>query len=796
MPQLSESTDRATDWSNSRPLLRRGLMAALLLAITAPLVVWGSQKGIRSMFNAPLLWVDRDAPARKDFNQFLELFGAHEMIVVTWPGCTINDPKLVAAADALRAVRQQRADDGKAELFNQVLSGKSVLEALMEPPIDLSRKAALKRLEGVLVGHDGETSCLVVELTDAGGIGRRETIPLIKDTVAEVVEIPSDQLILSGPATDGLAIDNESIRSIEAYSIPSTIISLMLCWFCLRSVWLTIPILLVGIWGQGFMLASVYFSSSTMNAILIVLPALIFMLTVSAGVHLANYFLEEVKDGPNPDAPRRALEKAKGPCILAALTTVIGLVSLAVSEVQPIRQFGLLGAFGLVVCVFFLFWLIPGVLAFRLRRNPEAFAPSATSSLYTSLWSFNHLSHWIYKFGLPVRIACIGLMIGCGWGLFHLRTTVDVVSLLDEEDRAVRDFQWIQEKISPLVPIEVVVHFDQNSDLDLLQRLIVLQAVQKRFSEVDGVDGEMSALTFLPELPLRTGIGGQVRRSVFLKQVADSRQSFIDGNYLADTADGEAWRISARIPGKEDFNYGNFLGDLQSQLAPVVAKVESRGVTVTSTGVLTLVYQIQEALLDDLFKSFLTALVLVAITMMITLRSFMSGLLAMLPNIFPTMVLFGALGWGNSPIDIGSVMTASVALGIAVDGTFHFLKWFVYSVQQGNSQETAIRTAYQHCGPALVQTTVICACGLLVYSFSGFLPVRNFAWVLLMMLVTALVGDMILLPALLSGWLGKILTKVNRHHIEANNRVTLATSSPPAPHQGYSSTLSHEQSSQ
>ncbi len=117
----------------------------------------------------------------------------------------------------------------------------------------------------------------------------------------------------------------------KTYSVPSALISLVLCWVCLRSLWLTVPILIIAVFGQGLVLAAVYYSGDAMNAILIVLPALVFVLTVSAGVHLANYFLEEVDSDSAADAPRRAMFKAKGPCALAALTTAIGLASLCIS---------------------------------------------------------------------------------------------------------------------------------------------------------------------------------------------------------------------------------------------------------------------------------------------------------------------------------------------------------------------------------------------------------------------------------------------------------------------------------
>jgi len=740
--------------------VRLAVAVSLVLLLSAPMAVIGSDLGLRSMFNAPLLWVDRDAPARSSFNEFLELFGAHDLIVVSWPGCDVDDERLQNAADAVQRLQETRADSGDEALFNHVLTGKTMLDTLTQSPIDLSRRAATQRLKGVVVGDDGVTSGIVIELTEYGAIERRITIDLVQQTVAEAADVSRDELIMSGPAIDGLAIDDESMRSINTYSVPSILISAVLCWICLRSVWLTIPILIVGAWAQGLMLAAIYYSGSTMNAILIVLPALVFVLSVSVGIHLAHYFLEELEVGQFLDAPKRAIQKAIVPCSLAAVTTAIGLASLGISSVEPVRQFGYFGAFGVLVCMALLFMLLPGFMVVYLKLSTREKTTETTSIEPSS--SITRLADVVCRHATVLRAICLIAMVGFGFGLFKLRTTIDVISLLSEENRAIQDFHWIENNIGPLVPIEVVIHFDNESNVEPIDRLKIIAAVQKQISELENLNGTISAVTFIPAFPQTRGLGGTVRRNVFLSQLNRSRQKLIDSHYLAVTESGESWRIGARIRGQSDFDYGEFLDRLQAKVDYVLTEAEAagfEGVSSSSTGVLVLVYRIQKMLLADLFQSFLTALVLVAIVMVIALRSLPGGLIAMLPNVFPTMILFGIMGWADHAIDIGTVMTASVALGIAVDGTFHFIKWFMHSVGEGATNERAIAIAYERCGGALVQTTIICACGLLIYTFSGFLPVRHFAWVLMMMLVTALVGDLILLPALLAGRLGNQLRR-------------------------------------
>src|SRR5690606_7806997 len=102
------------------------------------------------------------------------------------------------------------------------------------------------------------------------------------------------------------------------------------------------------------------------------------------------------------------------------------------------------------------------------------------------------------------------------------------------------------------------------------------------------------------------------------------------------------------------------------------------------------------------------------------------------------------------------------ALGIAVDDTIHFLSWFGRGVSEGLPRRKSIRLAFERCSGAMLQTTVICGLGLLVFSLSAFVPTSRFAWLMASMLGMGLIGDLILLPALLAGPLGRFFEKPPR----------------------------------
>jgi hypothetical protein len=107
-------------------------------------------------------------------------------------------------------------------------------------------------------------------------------------------------------------------------------------------------------------------------------------------------------------------------------------------------------------------------------------------------------------------------------------------------------------------------------------------------------------------------------------------------------------------------------------------------------------------------------------------------------------------------VDIGTMMTASVAMGVAVDDTIHFLNWFRTGIRQGLPRRDAIIQAYERCAQAMTQTTLIGGLGLFVFALSTFTPTQRFGTLMLFLLAAALVGDLLFLPAILAGPLGRM----------------------------------------
>ncbi|NBW96608.1 MAG: hypothetical protein EBR28_07710 [Planctomycetia bacterium] len=282
----------------------------------------------------------------------------------------------------------------------------------------------------------------------------------------------------------------------------------------------------------------------------------------------------------------------------------------------------------------------------------------------------------------------------------------------------------------------------------------------------------MSAATFLPDEPAASGIRGAARKAVVARKLEQGLAGLVDMRIIREVAGEQLWRVTARTSALSGLDYGDFLAEVRRRVDPLVAARDgaARGLAVEYTGVMPLVNAIQKTLLHDLFSSFLSACLVITAVMMAAERSVGAGLVAMIPNVFPMILLFGLLGWTQLPLDIGSVMTASIALGMAVDGTFHFLTFFrrgLASTTDGRPADlhariAAVQAAFRNSAAALTESAMVCGLGILVFAGSSFAPSRRFAWMLSLLVAAALVGDLVLLPALLTTPLGRFFRMASR----------------------------------
>ena len=724
---------------------KRALIACVCMVISIPFILWGAKLSFESMHNSPVSWLPDGSEPREALLEFSAEFDTEDMLVVSWEGCTIDDPRLPKFAEIISSKSDEQL--ANTNLSGVVLDGFHAIERLIYD-VDLSRQEAIDRLRGLLVGRDGETSCALLPTMLRNHHYRAHTFEFVLAAAGEA-GVPSDDVHMAGALVEGVSIDRASNESFRSFVIPSAILVSIVCWICLRSWRLSSTVLMVAGYSGAAVIGALPLFHIKLNAVLVVMAPLLMVLTVSAGVHLVNYYLDELRKGTD-DPVRAAIRAGWWPCTFCTLTTAIGMGSLTLSEIVPVKQFGALTAGGVIFSLCMLLLLLPGAMQWHFRsasvggRSPGDHSPRwvRTTEMTRRAWA-------------PIVVLGLALMVTGVYGIMQVQTSVNVMKLLPNEHWLVQDYQWMENRLGPLVPIEVLLRFEEDCPLDDLQRAEVVRNVENKMHGIESLGSVFSGTTFLPDIPGEGGFQGTFQRAVFRRQMPEIKEQLEDSSWLAVNDDRQVWRVSARVPAFGNEGYDELMAVVRREVNHAIAHEMVEGLEVSYTGIAPVVSHSQNLLLNDLFRSLVAAVGLVALVLTIVFRSVRAGLVAMIPNVFPTVVLFGGMGLAGFPVDIGTVMTARVALGIAVDDTIHFLTWFRREQLACGSRPEAVRRAFAHSASAMMQTTTVCGLGLAPFVFAVFVPTAQFAWMMIALLGLAIIGDLILLPALLFSPLGK-----------------------------------------
>ena len=756
-----------------RPKILRNILcqkSQLLVFVAAivllPFLLYFASEAGKNAANEVLDWLPAGLKETEEFEEFYEHFPEGELLMVSWDGANIDDAWFSQIAERLLAP----IDAEQNVYFFDVKTSRNVLDLLMDEPLFLSEADATSRMRGWMLGKNDQDACLVALISDYGSEHRPEAVGLVYDAVREITNLPPEQVQIAGPTIDSVAIDNITADSQSQLLPIFLLLCLIMLLVFLRHFIAAIFVFFIALSNSQLGPSIVYWAGGRMDSISMLIGSLVYVLTISAGIFLINYYRAALHTLPVRRATWNAIREAWLPCLLSMLTTVLGLASLCSSRMVPIFNFGLYAAITLVVGIAWLFVTFAAVTQLfpcRRWRWLELKRPTATFQyclkrfwLRVAVWV--RCSRWI--------IVIISLLAGAffAFQLPHLKTTVTFHGMFRDDAKVIRDYNTLEERIGGLIPIEVVLNIPASQDgkTTMLNELWLVQDAAAYLGDEPGIDTVISALNFAPKLPTKSS--PVVQRVVFERKMASNAEQYKSIRFLDQIKNDDEiiarslWRITLRIPANSHIDYKEMLAGLREKLNAVVAGAEQydlHDVTYLVTGGVPLVHRAQQQLLDDLIKSFMLAFVTITVAMIILLRGFLRGLVAMIPNVFPCLFVFGTMAWLGKPIDMGAMMTASVAIGIAVDGTVHFTLLFQRGLKDGLPLNKAVYYAYDHCATAMTQTAFICSFGMLVFCMSGFLPIAKFATLLCCILMASLLGDLVLLPAILFSPLGKVFRK-------------------------------------
>ncbi|MEM9283476.1 MAG: MMPL family transporter [Verrucomicrobiota bacterium] len=681
-------------------------------------------------------WFPDDSADQDSFVILERLFGPEDY----WLLC--YEESEGSEATQILAEALERSD---LELEHRLLDRVTIGEALLESLPEGDREVLFEALRGLYFDREGMRSSVLLQSSEYGFRNRRLVFDLISDVDSEL-SLDAGELRITGSGYLGVMADDETKQTLLMVTPVTFVLSSLLAFFLIRTLKLAAIVMITGALASTGSIAVIHFAGQSLSHLLVVVPSLALLLALSNSIHLIQYYQEAV-ESEDPQPWRNALGCGWGPTVAASVTTVIGFLSLQLSSMPVVRSFSTFGAAGVVVAMISVLLVVPaGLILFR---------PGVRGAGSIETWLSKRVDPWVFR--SRTAFICFGLilMLASIFGVKVLKAEVRMETFFSETSPFSRNFEWFKAEFGPLQSCQVLGVFnDSVSFSDQFEAVIDLHEAIRSGSEKKTV---FSAAVFSEEFA-RISQFGEPAIAEFERQMEEQRL-FADENQV------RYWRITVYHEPFPDVSSSPVNQEIRESIDGLEGGgTRDRG-RWTITGAHQLFGSAQETLMKELLKTFLCAFIVITPCVMVFLRSFRLGLVALIGNVFPVLVLFGCMGLLGGRIDIATMVIASIAFGIAVDDTMHFLTCLARGLRCPTSAEEsgismAVTSAYRKSGSAILKTTIVISVGMMAFILSDFDPSRRFALYTSLVLFLAVIGDLILIPALVRGPFARMFRKM------------------------------------
>mgnify|MGYP006082240293 CR=1 FL=1 len=589
-----------------------------------------------------------------------------------------------------------------------------------------------------VISRDLKSGALIISLTDNANNHRDRTDLLNK--IKKLTKITSPDWVYSGVSVLRTEYVSYMVRDNFLFLPPIAIILICILGFIFRN-WVQVflpllTVLITVIWLLGFMGAV----GLDINIITYIVPTLIFIIGISDAIHIQARFRENLStDNTHPKKVMLlTMVQMSKVIFLTSLTTAIGFLALLTTSIRIIQEFGLEIAMGVMIAWFVSILVVPsGILLLKGFQHQ-------TQDIFSN--PLEKLSESIIK--RPWAFIIIPVLIS-GVAIIKVKDISTDASLMDDlrpQNKLYQDLKYTEKYFGGVLPFEILIHLDQNmtgaprkiANLDIIP---ILDQIGTNLRSYLTESRFFSLFDLLESVKRIRGEDPSLPYSQEMIDLVVENQSSEQMKLIS--RDGQTLRISGLIENKTSSQMEEIYKKLDSlsQSFPPYLSIEYTGTTVVAL-------KTNNYLVQSLFNSLGIALLFISIIMAFMFREKHILLASLITNLIPIFTVLGILAWLNISIRPPTAMTFSVALGIAVDDSLHFLLRYRKELSKGLNRPDAIKNSIMNTGSALMITTTVLISGFSILVLSAFLPTYQFGLLSSAMIGAALICDLTLLPAL------------------------------------------------
>src|SRR5438477_340 len=478
----------------------------------------------------------------------------------------------------------------------------------------------------------------------------------------------------------------------------------------------------------------------SLNMFLNVMTPLIMVISFSDSMQLTFAARDRLLAGEDRFSAFRNAILVVGPaCVLTHATAGISFLALQFSDSALIRAFGEAGLAATIIALLAVLSLVP-VFGVLFVRNEKIFAVKFRSA-DAGVQALRNFCYWIAvrMVSRPGLFSLLAVLLVAGLGYIYatLEPRYRLADQVPDKRQAVAASGRLDAKLTGANPIDVLIEFPKGASLYAPDTLKVIADVHSMVEKSAGVGNVWSLETLRRWLAEKAGATDVATLKEYVSVIPEHLvRRFI-------SADQDAVVVSGRVPDLDSSEILPVIDKLDKALDKV--RAEHPGFEIAVTGLSAIAARTSANMIEKLNRGLTIEFLLVAIFIGLAFRSVVVMFSCILPGIFPVVASGTVLWILGEGLQFASVVALTVSFGLGLSATIHFLNRLRLESKPGVGPELAVERATVLVGPALILTTVVLACGLVVTVFSDLPSLRLFGWLSAFSMIAALVADLFIL---------------------------------------------------
>ena len=687
--------------------------------------------------------VIENIPETVQYNEFKKLFGSDEIIRIVVKGVNVFEAgtfeKVTRISEEVSRIKGIRRIISLPEIKKNIdISGKLSLEEFADRirPVELFQRN--------LISDDFKSTSLTLILSDhADHKAIIQQVKCIIETESHGLTTYQIGIPVVSEALSNLT--RKDILLLMPISILMFLIILSLLYRNINCVLLPmICVIIALIWTFGLM--ALY--GIPLSMLTVMVPIFLLAIGVTYYLHICSEYLAFSQTCRDPvQVARLTFSSIAFPTFLAALTTIIGFGSLWINQIPAIREFSFFSCFGILSILVVLFTLYPAALV--MLPLPLKMAPGFVAHFFDGLvkkiitlnLNWQHIT-------LPL---IIGLSVFCLAGVFRIQVETNPMSYLKADMPVSQHFHDIYKDLSGSFPLNVIMEGNGADYFETPAHVNQILQAQRILEKLPGVDKAMSYADYLMLVNYAMNqfdpkFYAIPEEAFEIRMLINNYKMLLGQDMLTSFMNPEFSKANilllTHIASSNEFLDArkNILSIMREQFPSSIWQVTGLGMSIASSSQLLTRGQIQSLMLT---------LAIIFCIMLIFFMSFKVGGISILPNMFPIVINFGAMGWIGIELSMVTSLIAGIAIGMAVDDIIHYLVRYNQKFKAHMDKKLALENTLQHIGNQMIFSSVAVCAGFFILVFSSFKATAIFGIMMVIIMFSGLFADIVILPSLM-----------------------------------------------